>query len=330
RMLGVIPLVMQPCQEQDIPLLWRTLQRYDATRDYASARDGLLHALSLRIATSQQPQVTPPLRPPAPPVPVNAPNLLPPRLAQLGFHAYRSGDTEYIVSPVCDVPAGTFLMGSDPKKDKDWLEYEKPQHSVTLAANRIAKYPVTVAEYACFVHAGQKQPRDWKQQLGALDHPAVYVSWHEATAYATWLAERTGEPWRLPSEAEWEKAARGTDGPIYPWGDKFDFSRCNTVEGYKGGTTPVGSYSTGASPYGAQDMAGNVSEWTSSLFESYPYSQTDGRESPDSTGERVLRGGSWANQAMDARAARRISYRPDLGIFYSIGFGFRLVRAVPS
>jgi hypothetical protein len=115
--------------------------------------------------------------------------------------------------------------------------------------------------------------------------------------YAAWLARITGQPWRLPSEAEWEKAARGTSGRIYPWGDTFDPSRANTSEGGSGATTPVGSYPSGASPCGAKDMSGNVYEWTSSHNVPYPYDPTDGREAPDTTGSKVARGGSWDDGA---------------------------------
>jgi formylglycine-generating enzyme required for sulfatase activity len=330
--------MMQPCLEQDIPMLWRTLYRYDASHDYASARDGLLQALGLRMPTTHQPQPAPPQRPPSSPAGVNAPDL-PPRLVHLGFVVYRSGDTEYIVPPVCDVPAGPFLMGTNPKKDSGAHENEKPQHSVTLPAFQIGKFLVTVAEYACFVRAtGHAAPTgddgndfqvSWYRQLRErLDHPVVRVNWHDATAYAHWLTERTGAPWRLPSEAEWEKAARGTDGRIYPWGDTFDATKANTRKGKRGTTTPVGSYPTGASPYGAQDMAGNVWEWTSSLYMPYPYTATDGREQAKSAENCVLRGGSWLSVARDARAAVRDDSQP--GGVVSLIFGFRLARAVPS
>jgi formylglycine-generating enzyme required for sulfatase activity len=91
---------------------------------------------------------------------------------------------------------------------------EELKHWVTLAAYQIGKYPVTVAEYACFVRAGQQKPSDWQAQLSKMDHPVVYVSCHDAVAYARWLADRSGQPWRLPSEAEWEKAARGWMGEL--------------------------------------------------------------------------------------------------------------------
>jgi hypothetical protein len=146
---------------------------------------------------SAAPPPTPPAPPPRPsasPAPVTSPDLLTPHLAQLGFHAFRSGDTEYIVPPVCDVPAGPFLMGSNPKRDRDAYEGEMPQHSVTLATFQIGKYPVTVAEYTCFVRAGQGQPYSWQQQLSKLDHPVRDVSW--PTNCATRLLVSAAHPGR--------------------------------------------------------------------------------------------------------------------------------------
>jgi formylglycine-generating enzyme required for sulfatase activity len=260
-----------------------------------------------------------------------------PRLATLGFQVAFLNGAEVVLPPLCAVPAGPFLMGSDPGKDSDAYEGEKPQHSVTLPAFQIAEFPVTVAEYACFVRAtGRAEPKGeynqltWAQQRGKrLDHPIVNVGWRDAVAYAQWLAERTNEQWRLPSEAEWEKTARwdAVTGAahIYPWGDTFDASCCNTRESNKGVTTPVGSYPTGASSCGAQDMAGNVWEWTSSLFKPYPYTTTDGREQTDSTENRVLRGGSWFGSARLARAACRGNLRPALTFAF---YGFRLARVV--
>jgi formylglycine-generating enzyme required for sulfatase activity len=253
-------------------------------------------------------------------MPSIASNHLPQRLASLGFTGYTTQVNdklvEYIVPPLCDVPAGPFLMDDD-------------KHSVTLPAYQIARYPVTVAEYACFVRAGYAEPVGWQTQLGNLDHPVVSVSWHDATAYAAWLVERTGQPWRLPSEAEWEKAARGSDGREYPWGNHFDQNRCNTHETGIGGTTPVGSYvagrqiifptgerqtlQSGASPYEVEDLAGNVWEWTESRYD-------------NSTENRVLRGGSWNDDAGVARAAYR---DVNLPVVVDDLVGFRLVCAAP-
>ena len=230
-------------------------------------------------------------------------------------------------------------MGSDPGHDKEAGEDEYPQHWGRLGAYQIGKYSVTVAEYACFVRAngcaaptgedGKPYQVSWQTQLRQrLDHPVVMVSWWDAAAYAQWLAEYTGQPWRLPSEAEWEKAARwdaatGT-ARLYPWGDAFDAQRCNTSEGGTGGTTPVGSYPSGASPSGALDMAGNVWEWTSAVYKPYPYTASDGREQAESTENRALRGGSWSFSAVAARTACRYHFHLDLLVDV---VGFRLAVA---
>jgi formylglycine-generating enzyme required for sulfatase activity len=151
-----------------------------------------------------------------------------------------------------------------------------------------------------------------------------WISWDDADTYAQWLTQLTGEPLRLPTEAEWEKAARGTDGRIYPWGNQWDKTRANTRDGGPGATTPVGTYPSGASQYGAEDMAGNVLEWTSTLYEAYPYNPTDGRENQYTPGDRVLRGGSWANYPTNVRSAYRFVPNPSDALN---GYGFRLVRA---
>ncbi len=207
---------------------------------------------------------------------------LPLHLMQLEFRFMQMIDAagqdqyHYVLPPVCEVPAGPFLMGSDREQDSDAHDDELPQHTMTLDTYHIAIYPVTVAEYACFVQTTNRAtPRDWSSQQHCLDHPVVHVTWKDVLAYAQWLTQVTGASWRLPTEAEWEKAARGTDGRIYPWGNQWDSTRANTAVGGPRKTTPVGSYPGGASPYGAQDMAGNVFEWTSSRFSYYPYNTTD-------------------------------------------------------
>jgi formylglycine-generating enzyme required for sulfatase activity len=216
-------------------------------------------------------------------------------------------------------------MGSPASDD------ELPVHSVTLSAFAIGTYPVTVAEYACFVRAGHAAPSgrdiDWIAQMSRLDRPIVNVSWRDALAYTEWLAERTGQPWRLPTEAEWEKAARwdpqARSAREYPWGDVFDSTRCNTRESSIGVTTRVDLYPDGASPCGACDMAGNVWEWTSSLYIPYPYASDDGREQRDAPGLRVLRGASCADGADHARASFRLAGVPT-GFYRENGFRLAL------
>jgi formylglycine-generating enzyme required for sulfatase activity len=164
------------------------------------------------------------------------------------------------------IPAGEFLMGSDPRTDKNAGDDEQPQHYLHLPDYSIAKTPVTNVQYLAFVQSkGQKPPKYWKGGKppgDKEDHPVVGVSWEDAMAYCNWLAEAMGKAYRLPSEAEWEKAARGADGRIWPWGNEWDEKRCNTREGGPGDSTPVGQYSPGGdSPYGCVDMAGNVFEW---------------------------------------------------------------------
>ncbi len=220
------------------------------------------------------------------------------------------------------IPAGEFLMGSDPKKDKQAEKNEQPQHTVYLPDFYIAKTPVTNEQYEAFVQTTGYQPPDhWVEReppKGKYTHPVVQVSWFDTQAYCQWLTEATSRNYRLPTEAEWEKAARGTDGLIYPWGNKWDARRCNAEDASD--TTAVGAYPKGVSPYGLLDMAGNVWEWTFSLWGKnwekpdfyYPYDPIDGRESVDisSSIRRVLRGGSFNNTKENIRCAYRISNFP--------------------
>jgi formylglycine-generating enzyme required for sulfatase activity len=157
--------------------------------------------------------------------------------------------------------------------------------------------------------------------------PQVGVTWYEAIAYCTWLAEATGRAYRLPGEAEWEKAARGTDGRIFPWGDTFDPERCNWHGSSIGHTTPVGSYPAGASPYGALDMAGNVWEWCASKYTD-PYHHPEDNETKG-TDVRAARGGSWGNpDATALRAAPRGRGTADLNLRGSYSYsGFRCARS---
>lgn len=287
------------------------------------------------------------------------------------------------------VPPGEFTMGSSEADvdaalelcnsshngcERAWFENEVSQHQVDLDGYWIGKTEVTNAQYQAFVDAGGYDDAslwteagwDWRQSSGVSapfcwnradfnqpEQPVICIGWYEAVAYANWLARETGLDIRLPSEAEWEKAARGTDARIWPWGnDAPDGTRLNACDvncviawadhsvddGYTG-IAPVGSYPDGASPYGALDMAGNVYEWTSTAWGgcewpgpgtyAYPYQADDGREGLAGTDCRVVRGGSWAGRHMDTRAAHRVRLVPDFrNVSVGLGgFGFRLVAA---
>jgi formylglycine-generating enzyme required for sulfatase activity len=213
------------------------------------------------------------------------------------------------------VPAGEFLMGSHPARDREAAKGELPQHRVYLAEFIIGRVPVTNAQYAAFVQsAGVKAPSYWDHDgipAGQSDHPVVQISWRDARAFCAWLSEATGRSYRLPTEAEWEKTARGTNGRIYPWGDRWPTAELCNYDMQVGHTTAVGGYSGNVSPYGALDLAGNVGEWTNSLYRPYPYRVDDGREDPAAEGVRVVRGGAYNLTRWNARCACRLRYAPD-------------------
>jgi formylglycine-generating enzyme required for sulfatase activity len=206
------------------------------------------------------------------------------------------------------------------------MDFCQPYLKVATWVNYwMARYPVTNELYNEYIDAeGLQHPvDDWEEKK---DHPVVNIKWTDAVSYCQWInnllkAELpTGLMLRLPTEAEWEKAACGTDGREYPWGNTFDNKRCNTREAQKGSTTPVGLYSQqGDSPYGCADMAGNVWEWTRSLIKEYPYKFNDGREDNHFSSVRVLRGGSYSYYEGGARCAARSDYPIDAFIS-SLGF----------
>jgi len=233
---------------------------------------------------------------------------------------------EILGQPMVWVEPGPFLMGSDEEKDPQAYGDELPQHKVTLPGYWIGCYPVTVARFSAFLETSRHKPVSEDSLTGPDDHPAVNVTWHDALAYCRWLGEKTGLPVTLPSEAEWEKAARGTGGRIYPWGDEFDESKCNMRKSSIGGTTPVGKYGAagGDSPYDCADMAGNVWEWTRCVYKGYPYDPQDGRENLEAEDNvrRVVRGGSFDLYAAYVRCALRYLRYPSYRRDYS---GFRVV-----
>ena len=214
-------------------------------------------------------------------------------------------------SVMITIPAGKFIMGSDDGQDN-----EKPAHTVYLDTYQIGKYEVTVAQYRKFCSAtGKKMPKanecDWT--------PVVNVTWFDAEAYCKWAGGR------LPTEAEWEKAAKGTDGRTYPWGDRWDKNKCANHALNLTSTAPVGSYPAGASPYGCMDMAGNVWEWCADWYGPGYYRTSPSRNPRGSSkgSSRVLRGGGWNPSDSDNRCACRYGSGPDL---YGSYCGFRLAR----
>jgi formylglycine-generating enzyme required for sulfatase activity len=215
-----------------------------------------------------------------------------------------------------EVPPGEFLMGSDePDAEPD----ERPAARIFVAGFWIDRVEVTNARYGACVEAGActRPIGDAFDQATKADHPVTIVSWAQADAYCRWAGKR------LPTEAEWEKAARGADGRRFPWGDRVEAERANA--GYTAGTTSVGSRPLGASPCGALDMAGNVWEWTSTLYRPYPYDPGDGREDPRAKGARVNRGGSWYYGAPYMRTTHRATADH---VYRRIGdLGFRCARS---
>jgi formylglycine-generating enzyme required for sulfatase activity len=226
---------------------------------------------------------------------------------------------EIFINPADDsemvlIPAGTFLYGSR-EDDKMANSDEKPQRVIDLPAFYIDKFPVTNEQFCRFLNdtkPDDKRLGEWIYLQGSFEkercrirkngdsyevedgyerHPVIYVTWFGADAYAEWAGKR------LPTEQEWEKAARGTDGKIYPWGNDFDKDKCNTYESGIRGTTRVNRYHNGISPYGCYDMAGNVWEWTDSWY-------YEGKE------YRGLRGGSWYDDHEYARCANRFRSYP--------------------
>jgi iron(II)-dependent oxidoreductase len=216
------------------------------------------------------------------------------------------------------VSAGEFWMGSDDESDD-----EKPRHRVTLDAFYIDRYQVTNAIYQKFMSATRHPaPAQWNDSdFNGPQQPVVGVSWEDAVAYCAWAGKR------LPTEAEWEKAARGTDGRKYPWGDSWDASRANSHESGHGKTVEVGSYPTGVSPCGAHNMAGNVWEWVADWYVEGYYGRSPERNprGPDTGTYRVLRGGSWLDGPIDLRAANRHGYSPDFRVDL---IGFRCARGL--
>jgi formylglycine-generating enzyme required for sulfatase activity len=324
----------------------------------------------------------------------------PPTLAvdlryRLGLALGEIGDPRFAISPeygvkvilpdMIPIPGGVFRMGTSEEDEKILKEQEaqswddeKPAHDVLLSEYSIGKYPVTNAEFRCFMEQGGYDPQagwwsvdgrkwrmgTWESDLSwisdednrnsikewlalrpverrdrpfwsddikwnAANLPVVGISWFEMEAYCNWLSHVTGNNYRLPTEAEWEHAARGAGSFLWAWGNEWDPDKANTDEAEKkiGGTTPVGMYPNGASSYGVQDMIGNVWEWCSDWFNENEYQERLGKEVKDPYGAqtgnaRVLRGGAWYGDRGSARCSCRRGLGP--GLFHD-NIGFRLV-----
>lgn len=260
------------------------------------------------------------------------------------------------------VPAGSFAMGS-PSTEAERSDDEGPVHSVQIASFALSKTEITRGQFATFVKQSKYDTGDkcwtldggkFKERSGnwrepgysqSDKHPATCINWNDAQAYAQWLSRKTGKKYRLPTEAEWEYAARGNTGTARYWGDNPDlacehanvadqtalaqiqgapaWSVHNCTDGFAY-TAPVGSFKANA--FGLHDMLGNVLEWTEdSYHDSYKDAPADGSAWSGDGLKRVLRGGSWNNSAQIVRAAMRDSNKP--AVRFSI-FGFRLVRTI--
>lgn len=286
--------------------------------------------------------------------------------AEAGRSLGKLGDTRIeVLDPLriewLEIPAGPFIMGSDEESKK--YDYETPQHSFDIPyAYRIARYPITNAQFQPFVAAGgythvpywpeaaqhgywtptgfkgrydqthRTGPKAYGEPFNLPNHPVVGVSWYEALAFTRWLTalrQRAGQlpsGWtvRLPTEAEWEKAARGTAGQPYPWpGDQPDPNRANYHDTGIGSTTAVGAFPGGVTPYGVEEMAGNVWEWCSTQWVG---NYTDYAAKVDETlaadTRRVMRGGSFDLNGRDVRCAARYFFSPNR---VNHAFGFRVV-----
>jgi formylglycine-generating enzyme required for sulfatase activity len=240
------------------------------------------------------------------------------------------------------IPGGDFIMGTAERRATELartrgraeFEGEAPRASYVLPGFYLSRFPVTNAQFAEFLdedggsvpfradevslpYSWNPESRRYPDGLG--NHPVVLVSWWRAVRYCTWLGSR------LPTEAEWEKAARGTDAREWAWGSDWQAGRCNTLEENTRGLAPVGHFSpAGDSPYGLADMSGNVWEWCSSLYDPYPYDSRDGREDQAGVGDRILRGGAWVQDRFLSRCATRNHARPD---DYGFTIGFRVAMS---
>jgi sulfatase modifying factor 1 len=229
---------------------------------------------------------------------------------------------EIIEPAIVRVPEGWFGMGCDSGRDD-----EKPAHRVWVDGFELAAYQVTNAEYACFIAAGKTpKPQHWDDpNFNHPKMPVVAVSWFDAFAYCEWLSTTTNKKYRLPTEAEWERAARGgVEGELYPWGDAPPDQLPDYAARWKDGPEPVGLYAPNA--FGLYNMGDNVHEWCSDWYDAAYYSVSPDRnpQGPERTSRKASRGGSWRHHVKVTRSAARSSIPPE---FKYADYGFRLARS---
>jgi formylglycine-generating enzyme required for sulfatase activity len=253
-----------------------------------------------------------------------------PTLARVAGSTLSLASTPAIAQAMITIPGGAFTMGNNGRGDDGpGDEDERPAHRVTVHTFRIDQYETTNAMYDAFVRATRRAPpfhwTDGRYPEGKADHPVVYVSWHDADAYCRWAGKR------LPTEAEWERAARGGEGRRFPWGNEFSPLKANTPQHWltkhdSGDTMPVGSFPQGRTPEGVEDLAGNVYEWVEDWYQPYP-----GNQHPNvhyGAKNKVLRGGSWYDClsygcGLSSPAYNRSRFAPEIK---NKGFGFRCAR----
>ena len=237
--------------------------------------------------------------------------------------------SEAIEQPFVLIPSGSFMMGST---SPGAAANEQPTSKVNLTRFYISRYPITNEQYELF------DPSHRSKRLVKADkrHPVVYVSSLEAIKFCQWLSSHERKRYRIPTEAEWEFAARGTDGRTYPWGettargDLANFADANTAFAWSdravndgfAETSPVGSFPRGASPFGVEDMAGNVWEWCSDFYDAYKTAERSNPPGPRAGTQRILRGGSWKSRFNSLRASARSFNAPN---FAANDVGIRVV-----
>ena len=306
----IVPAKLEECEVPDKLSRWQWVNLFEDAND---GYEMLMLSLKLRaknlgaslVPPQKEPARTASSQPQIQKVSLPSSTKIVAAANQRKLEVYTLANMEFVL-----VPKGKFIMGGT-------VDDEKPKGGIDIPYDYwMARFPITNAQYNDFI-APVKAKHPVENWSKIKDHPVVNVTWNHAMSFCMWLNDEfahelpDGYTFRLPTEAEWEKAARGVNGLEYPWGNVFDPTRAN-CEKFAQTTTPVGQFSPrGDSPFGCADMAGNVWEWCRSLYKPYPYKADDGREDESAGDNRVLRGGSWYDDRSAARCAYRGSSVPD-------------------